>query len=324
MTGSARRAWLFSGMGSLVLLGLLGSVIERDIFFDMLGGVPIAVLIAALFMLQLEGVCSALRVRLLAAPNSGVFDCVVVTAWWVAALAVMPARLGELAGLHQLVRRLRVSAGAALNNLFMQRLYDGLLLLLVGGAAVAAQRNLVGGDRLMLMLLVAAALVVLAISQLEWCFAAAARTVQAYRHRRIARALLRLCLGGRHAAASASVAGVRQRLAALSLLKWLFNLTALALLIKALLPALPWASGLLVAVLFNLVAAIPLQTIGGIGIGEVTFTAALGWYGVDLASAAAAALVLRAVLIVAPLLFWAVVMVIERLRLRDTVAGDLG
>ncbi len=310
MTARERRTWLISVAGSGVLLAALLYLAGGAALSATVQRVPWPWLLGGVLLLQVEGLCTALRVRLLAAPSSSVFDALVVTAWWVLGLAVLPARLGEVSGLHMLISRLGASPGTALHSLFVQRLFDGVLLLLFGAVAIACQGDMAGRDSLLALLLVTAAATALLLMRLGWCFALVAQLARRYRRQRLMAAVLRAALSGRRAARVISSGRQFAALTAISLLKWLANLAALALIIVALVPLLPWvATG--IAVLFNLAAIVPLQTVGGIGIGEVSFTAAAGWYGIDVAMAASAALVLRAVVITAPVLFWFLVMVLE-------------
>ena len=92
------------------------------------------------------------------------------------------------------------------------------------------------------------------------------------------------------------------RVVLVTALKWLVNLTAVVLVVIALLPV-SLTAAVLMAILFNLAAIIPLQTVGGIGVGEAVFAGGMSFFGVDLATGAGVALVLRALLITAPLIF---------------------
>ena len=57
---------------------------------------------------------------------------------------------------------------------------------------------------------------------------------------------------------------------------------------------------------------IPLHTIGGVGIADAGLATLLAWLGVPLASAAGATLVLRAVVLLVPMMFWLLVMLLTR------------
>ena len=321
MNPKSRRLWLMPALASIALVALLLTFTDAAILRTLWHDLPWPLLLAGLLILQLEGVCSAVRLRVSVAPASSLFDNLVVTAWWVAGLVVLPARLGEIGGMHMLVRRLGVAPGAAVNSLLVQRLFDVLILFVLGSTVIAAQSTLLERDHLMLVLALAAAVAVVLIARLVWWFTLLARLVRPYRRWSIMRAILRLALSARRAAIAVSGTSVLVRIGIITLLKWTSNLAAIAIIIVALLPLMPWSAALLVAIMFNLAAVVPLQTVGGIGLGEVTFAASLSWYGVELATAASAALVLRAVLIVGTLLFSAIVLLFERVLASATPPG---
>ncbi|MGR8920168.1 MAG: lysylphosphatidylglycerol synthase domain-containing protein, partial [Gammaproteobacteria bacterium] len=156
-------------------------------------------------------------------------------------------------------------------------------------------------------------LIVACIGRMSLLFGIVAARLRRWRRPRFARGALRMALAGRRAARAVTRPGTLLRLGVLSLTKWLFNLAAIGTVLLAQLPAVPLPAALVVAAVFNLATVVPVQTIGGIGLGELGFAAALGFYGYDLATAAAAALVLRAVLLAAPLVFFVLVVVPERM-----------
>lgn len=317
---SRLRTWLVSvGITLLVLLALFWFA-DWQRFESAIASICWPVLLGGIVLLQFEGVCTAMRVRLLAGPDAGYLDSFAVTAWWVFGLTVLPARLGEISGMHVFCRRLRQSLGAAVNGLLVQRLLDATVLVAAGILALAMQSERMQGGPVLVGIAAAGALLVLCCIRLDLAFAFASRLLLHRRGSRIGRRVLAMTLGGRRAARSLAARRAFVPLLCWSLGKWLFNLTALTLLIKVLLPALSIGAATAVGVLFNLAAVVPLQTIGGIGIGEAAFVGGFGFYAVDLALAAAVALALRSVLLAAPLVFWGVVIGTERLLRMRTQA----
>lgn len=310
--GTGARAWWWSGLASAAVLAVLASYAERAAFSAIAGALSWPALVAGVVLLQVEGILSALRTRALAGAH-GLRDSLVVTAWWVAALATLPARLGELIGVGLLTRRLGQSLGQALNNLFVQRLCDGVVLLALGAVAVASHAETAARAPLALLLLLLALVAAVVLAYLAQCFALVARCLAPARGRRHVRPLLRAALHGRHAARSGLSGRRPLGLVALSVAKWCCNLAGVGCLIAAVVPALPLLAAATLAILVNVVAVVPLSTVGGVGLGDLTIAGGLAWYGESPARAAAAALCVRLLLIVAPLVFWLLVTAADRL-----------
>lgn len=87
--------------------------------------------------------------------------------------------------------------------------------------------------------------------------------------------------------------------------RWFGNLGGIVAVLIALgLPVAP-SEMLLVAATYNVLAVIPLHSVGGIGITDAGLAALLVFLGVGLPTAAAASLLIRAVVLVVPPVFWA-------------------
>lgn len=295
------RTWLVSGAASIALVSVLAWLADPAVLRLALAPGVLEALLLALVLLQIEGLCTALRVQWLA-PGSRFIAALEVTGWWVVSLALLPARLGEVAGVHLLVRCLGTTLGSALNSLLMQRLLDALLLALAGATVIAALTV----DEPVLpatVLLLAAAVGLWLVLRLERVFGATARGLVRWRQQPLARRALGVALGGRHAARAVRSPALMLRLFAGSAIKWCATLAAVVVVIVALVP-LSLPAALTVAILFSLAAVVPLQTVGGIGIGEAVFAGGMQAFGVDLATGAGCALVLRAVVLLAPCLFF--------------------
>ena len=92
--------------------------------------------------------------------------------------------------------------------------------------------------------------------------------------------------------------------------RWFGNLGGIVAVLIALgLPVAP-SEMLLVAATYNVLAVIPLHSVGGIGITDAGLAALLVFLGVGLPTAAAASLLMRAVVLVVPPVFWALVMLL--------------
>ena len=99
------------------------------------------------------------------------------------------------------------------------------------------------------------------------------------------------------------------KLGGYTLCKWLATLTAIGCVVVAVVPALSPFTALGVAIVYNLSAVIPIQTVGGFGISEAVLLGSFSWLGYSLGMGASIAIVIRLVLTSAPILFWFAVMV---------------
>ena len=318
-----RSVWLIAGVVSAGLLATVAFFADLHTITALVAQVPWWLIALGTAALMLEGACTALRIKLLSRASPRFRDCLAVTAWWVLGLALLPARLGELAGIHMLRQRLGHSLGEALSSLSVQRLFDAAIMFVAGALAVAMQTQLVGRTEAIAFSAIAAVALTLALWNLTAVFGFCAQRLHPWRRRRGIRLIFRTLLQARGAAKRVLT---RRRLAAIGLVsvaKWCINLCALALLILALVPALGALQRVSVAILYNLAAIVPLQTVGGVGIGEVSIAAGVAWYGHGAVIAASSALLLRVVLTGAPILFWFLVVAVDwSVGSNDQARGD--
>ena len=104
------------------------------------------------------------------------------------------------------------------------------------------------------------------------------------------------------------------RVGLLTLGKWICILGGFVLLARGLMLGLDVAEGVTAAAAYNFLAVLPLQTVGGFGLGEAGLTGVLVVFGLPLGLAAGASVVMRLTLIAVPVAFWVVVMSTRSLR----------
>lgn len=308
---SKTNIWLVSIVSSGVLLVGLLSLADRHAIVELSVALSWPLIALAFALFQFEGTCSALRLHWITDSHNAFIDSLAVTAWWVAALALLPARLGEIAGMRVFSRRLKQSFGSSLHCLLLQRLMDTAWLLFLGFCLL-----LVHADRLQSALPIAGVCVAgivlfLVMMRLDAVFALSLRALLPYRRVRATLFVLKVLAQGRRAAKQLRARDRLIPLAAVSLLKWLLNLAALALLAQAIMPALAALDALAASIAFNLAAIVPLQTVGGVGLGDFTFLGVLAWYGYGISTTASAAVLFRVALIVAPLSFFVWVLLVD-------------
>lgn len=314
----ARTVWLVSIVSSALLLGLVLAQVDWTVAQSIAGTIDYVWIGAGIGLLLMEGVVTAARFALMARPAARFRQCLVTTAWYVLLLIGLPARLGEVAGIALIVRYMQQRAGTAAASLIFQRVFDMVVLVsLLGVFSIAA----LGARDLTAILLPVAAVVaalIAAVIYLEQLLAWCARPFLARRDEKWPRRIARVLLQAR---------GVRRHhmdrrrtlvLAALTVAKWLANLTGIGCVVLAVVPALPAVSAFGLGIVYNLAAVIPIQTIGGFGISEAVLLGGFKWLGYSLSAGAPLAIAIRIALISAPLLFWILIV-----ATRPAAAGSI-
>lgn len=275
-------------------------------------------ILLALALFALEGVCASLRLRQFARhprrPPPSRRAAFAANGWYVPAVALLPARLGEAVGVIVTHRLLGASPGAAAVAILAQRLLD--LAVLAGIALPLALAVLLFADPAgttwtpdrFTVAALAGGLLVLATLGFLWrpdlVLAPVGRLAVGMRGGRgPVRGLARLVLQARGWARHLYRHLPRAEAALLTVIKWGATLTGLAAVMAGVGPPLAFATLMALAVLYCFVMAVPIPTLGGIGLSEVGLTALLGASGVPVGEAAAASLLVRAVLLIFPGLY---------------------
>jgi uncharacterized protein (TIRG00374 family) len=233
-------------------------------------------LLAAVGTIGLGHLATAFRIRTMVPAGVAVAlrDGVVVSAWHGLAMIALPVRLGELALVEALSRYGHVARGIGLAVLLVQRIYDALLACAAFG--FGAYGAMLG--RPPFVLLAAAILGLLALSRrldslLGWLAARCAG------FRGAGRRLHALLVDTRDGVRATS----RDRAPVLALgtmLFWSTEFVALWLIFRAFGTSLDTFTTLFLAAGLALVYALPLPTIGGLGLAEgglAALLAAAGW-----------------------------------------------
>lgn len=303
--------WGLAIGGSLALL--LGVLLQVDwhAAASMLRLAAWPFVLGALALLMVEGIVTALRIGVFTPSRPGFATCLKVNAHYVLLLMLLPARLGEMGAVLLFRRYFRQGAGAALMSVLSQRLFD---LAILGSLFMLLGLSLASLLTFFQTAFLAAGLLVclpLGLFYLDRPLAAAAIALRrkhgprpsGFRHH-VLRLLLQARIWHRH--------GLNRRTLlygiALTATKWACNLSSLALLFFAIHLALTPLESAWVASAYNLLAVLPIQTVGGIGLGEAGLAGLLAINGLPLGLAVGASLLVRLVLIAAPFLFWALAM----------------
>ena len=309
-----RGSWLIWGLAIGISLALLLAVLAQVDWqeaIQMLHQAAWPFVFGAIFLLMVEGVVTAIRIGVFTPSRPGFATCLQVNAHYVLLLILLPARLGEMGAVLLFRRHFRQGAGAALMSVLSQRLFD---LAILGSLFLLLGLSLASLLTAFQTAFLAAALLIclpLGLFYLDRPLAVAAIALRrkhgprpsGFRHH-ILRLLLQARIWHRHGLTRRTLLyGI-----ALTAAKWACNLGSLALLFFAIHLSLTPMESTWVASAYNLLAVLPIQTVGGLGIGEAGLAGLLTLNGLPLGLAVGASLLVRLVLIAAPFLFWALAM----------------
>ena len=295
--------WFTAIVSSVLLVGFVLSLVDWQTAKNVVASANRPLIFTGVCLLGLEGFITALRFQLLAVGEINYSRCLQATAWYVLLLLALPARLGEVAGVGTMVRYMRQSAGASAINLFLQRIFDVLTL---GAMFCLVSFQYLSGDQLGVALasaIVIMSTLVVGILYLATCMRMIAAVAYQFRDSRLGHRLMKLALQARLSINHNLDIRTSLRLAALTIIKWLVILIAIACIVLAVQPALDALTALGIGIAYNLAAVIPLQTIGGAGIAEMTLLGSFKWLGYTAATGATLAIAIRIALLVGPIAF---------------------
>jgi len=294
----------------LVSLGLLGVLVVNMDFSQVrpyLAKAEWSWLALVFIGTSLRHLCSSIRLQgLLPKVDTGsrASTCLQITMMYGFYLMVLPARLGEVAYMFLLNRRFELNLGEVSANLLYQRLLDMLVLLLflvlaalgleillrvMPNPEIMALLLLTGGGMLVIWLDKWVTLMALTLVRMQW------RTGQ------LRRKILRFVLHLRRALTAFSAPTLQLSSFLLTVVSWLGMglATWAALAIFGL--QLRWMEIIFLLGGMNLLMAVPLPTVGGIGLAEVGAAGVLTLLGYSLQDTAITAVVLRTILILSNL-----------------------
>ncbi len=290
--------WTASALVSGGALALLLSQVELDHVGRLAGAVEVRFLLLALVMIVVETVAAAVRLKILLPrrPGAGIAGCLRITNLHAVYLVLLPARLGEIAYLFLLTRVAGQRAGAAVGNLVYQRLSDvamvaflfALALLLVAGGGEAPATLSAGIGAVMAMLVTGW----LGVNRIATAVAATARRVLG-RRGRVRGGVLRGALQARRWTRQVTDVSLRLGVIALTAVAWIAATAAVGFLFRAFGAPLDLGQMVFAGIAIQLIGALPVYTIGGLGVTEAGLAGLLVLFGLEPAAAVALALAVR-------------------------------
>ena len=303
-----RLTWTVAGAVSILLFGLVAAQLDATalaaaerISWPLAG--------AGLALLFGEQLVAALRTHLIAERRGGLVVAVDVTAWHAVGLLALPARLGEVAWVVVMRRAYGWSTATAVACALVQRLLDVAVIAACLLLSMLVVFGLSGNGAWPLAALAAGVCLLAFVGALGlhlWLRVAAWLVVLLGRPRGWRRHLLRHLRQGRRWLESAR----HRRILLLCLLPtallWMTVFIGFWLIGQAVGLDVSLAELLLAAAGGSLATALPVQSIGGLGLMEVGFAGILAGLGAPAANAALAALSIRGAVWISVGLFWLV------------------
>lgn len=302
--------WLLAAAVSLALLFAVLWQVDWAAVSEMTRTASLPAVGVAFLCMTVAGLLTASRIQLFTPNRPDFATCLKVTAHYSVLLVLLPARLGEVGAVLLFRRYFRQRAGAAILSVITQRLFDLAVvgaIFLLSGVMVLRLSTAIEAYALAALLVT---LLPLGLFYLDRPLGGLARFLlretrpKTRLRTRFVRLLLQARIWHRHGLSRRTlVYGI-----GLTAARWVFNLTGMALLFHALHLGLAPEASLWAATAYNLLAVIPVQTIGGIGVSEAGLAGLLVLLGKPLALAAGASILIRVALVLTPFLFWLLVL----------------
>lgn len=310
----ARRAgpvtWAAAGAVSLTLFCLVVAQLDTSLLAVAAGEVSLILIVMGIVLFMIESLFSALRMHLIADSRHGLFTAMRVTAWHGLWLIALPMRLGEIAWIVIMRRAYGWNLATAVACAGVQRLLDlatvSICLFLTIPLVVGLHEN-----RLPVFLALAGVLCLLALigsTTLHiWLHLVARLVIRTGRLRGRRLRLLRHLNQARHWLRSARHRRVLRRCIVPTVLSWTAITAAYWTLGGAVSLHITLSESTFAAAGSNLVAALPVQSVGGFGLLEAGFTGIVSWFGPPVGKAALAALAIRFASLAGAGLFWLII-----------------
>jgi uncharacterized protein (TIRG00374 family) len=301
--------WATASFISLVLLALVVMKADFSEMQAMLNDLSYTMLGWAVCFLFFEGVITSLRIWLFAGGKKCISPSFRTNAWYVLLLVILPARLGEVAAVVVFKKYLGQKYGAAAMSILTQRLYDVIILGVFGLIAVLGMGDFLNKQAFLIVGPVLITVAIVLLTQIDKFLTLAVLVLGKDKlhtgfRRKVGRLLLQARIYVRHILQPRDI----PLALVFTILKWTFNLGALVFLFYALYLNLSLSQSVVTAAAYNFLAIIPIQTIGGIGVGEAGLALILAGMGITASLAAGASLLIRFVILLFPFVFWAIIM----------------
>lgn len=294
MAERENRTAIFSAlMVGILVFVLLFWFVEPEKVLQQIAQANLLLLAAAVGILAIEVVFTSLRVQHCVNHHVSFPLAAYCNSLYIAWLSLLPARLGEIAGIAVFNQKLSMPLGSAIASVIVQRIYD--VLILSGLLVVLLSQSFYGGTFGMMIAGTALTLLIVVLMTLPSSLGIAARILLLGRQYRWIKKLTYLLLQARTWYRHQSEPRAILWLTGSTLGKWVANLIAMTVIFSACDVDLSIVMLATVAILMHFLGAIPVQSFGGFGAAEVGLAGILVSLGISADQAVAASLLVRIV-----------------------------
>ena len=210
-------------------------------------------------------------------------------------LSILPARLGEVAGIAVFKTKLKMVVGSAIASVIVQRIYD--ILILTGLLVAFLSQTLYGGKGGLMIAIFVLLVLTVALISLRFWLGTIASILLRWRRWRTVRGLVFMMLQARTWYRHQSSPKAVLWLTITTLGKWLVNLGAVYLVFVACGIDLSITMIATVGILMHFLGAIPVQSFGGFGASDLGLAGILASLGIPAEQAVATSIIFRLVVL---------------------------
>jgi glycosyltransferase 2 family protein len=311
-----KTAWIWTLVLTILVVVWFASTTNLASIREALDRVGTGALVILAVCLTMNMVLEVIWLTLICRGQNAFRGSLRVTGWYMLATIVLPARLGDVAWMYLMHKWLSLPGGRAVFVALYHRLLDFIVTSLFFAIAVLiAGTGVYSGG---IWFIATGAFLVLAtiVLYLDFFLGLAARLlIQTKRIKELSllnlllRQILQVRIWYRHQISK------RVLVATFSIivLRWIFILIGIGVLIYSVAGGLSWQDALLATNVYVYVSIIPLQALGGFGIGEASLAALLVVYGLPLGIATAISLLIRVAINIGHFIFWLIVFLYFRI-----------
>lgn len=310
---NSKRVWFSAVAIAVAVVVFMFYLADPADILSAMSQASLPLLALALVPLAIEAGFASLRIQHCVNHPVAFSKAMYCTSIYIAWLGILPARLGEVAGIAVFSSKLEMPVGSAIASVVVQRIYD--VLILCGLLIALLTQTVYGGTTgLVIASLVVIGLIAVLLTLPFW-LDLSARILFPWRRKKWLKVLLSVALQARTWYRHQSQRDAVLWLAGSTLCKWLFNISAMTLIFSACQIEITPALLALIAILMHFFGAIPIQSFGGFGAAEVGLTAILVSQGIPADQAIATSFVVRFVSLTFGGLFFAFSFLLLRPRL---------
>jgi uncharacterized protein (TIRG00374 family) len=305
-----RFSWFSAIIIGVAVFAILFWYVEPRQVLDQFGQVDIGLLAFAFLPLAIEAMCSTFRIQHCVNHTVSIRLAAYCNSLYLIWLSLLPARLGEIAGIAVFHKRLSMPLGSAVASVIVQRIYD--VLILSGSLIIVLSQTYYGGDTALVIASIALVALIGVLLTLPFWLGMSAKVLLSWRHKKWVKHLLYALLQARTWYRHQSEPRAVLWLTGTTIGKWCFNLVAITTVFTACGIELDLPMLVTLAIIMHFLGAIPIHSVGGFGASELGLTGMLVSLGTPVDQAVATSLIVRLISLCFCFLFFVVASLVAR------------